>query len=300
MADDVSRLSEELARDPASLAFVPLGEALRRRGQLDLALRVAVRGLERHPHLADGHDLLARISADRGELQRAFDEWDMVLRLAGGHLGALRGMGFVCFQQGRLDDAERYLASAAEVDPDDEGIAQALATVRAARHPEADAPPAAESIPEPAAPEQRAVPESPVVAEAAEGTLSATSPPAHDPRYLFVPVLEDAEQTALLLDRDGLVLGGAYLDHEGSDVAQEVGAELSGVTDAARRATRHLALGDWTSIVFETEVAVVAMTPSTNDGLLVLATSRATPLGLVRRLLDRCADRARRWQGGRI
>ena len=74
----------------------------------------------------------------------------------------------------------------------------------------------------------------------------------------------------------------------------------AGVTDAARRATRHLSLGEWSSIVFETEVAVVAMTPSTNDGLLVLATSRATPLGLVRRLLDRCADRARRWQGGRI
>src|SRR3954469_12655989 len=141
MADDVSRLSDELARDPARLAFVPLGEALRRRGQLDLALRVAVRGLERHPHLADGHDLLARIAADRGELQRAFDEWDVVLRLAGGHLGALRGMGFICFQQGRLDEAEQYLASAMSVDPSDEGIAQALATVRAARHPEAEAQP---------------------------------------------------------------------------------------------------------------------------------------------------------------
>ena len=83
-------------------------------------------------------------------------------------------------------------------------------------------------------------------------------------------------------------------------MAQEVGAELSGVTDAARRATRHLALGDWTSIVFETEVAVVAMAPSPSDGLLVLATSRATPLGLVRRLLDRCSDRAKRWLGGRL
>ena len=26
---------------------------------------------------------------------------------------------------------------------------------------------------------------------------------------------------------------------------------------------------------------------------------RSTPLGLVRRLLDRCADHARRWMGGR-
>ena len=31
MVDDVRRLSEELARDPGSRVFVPLGEALRRR-----------------------------------------------------------------------------------------------------------------------------------------------------------------------------------------------------------------------------------------------------------------------------
>ena len=266
MVDDVSRLSDVLARDPASLVFVPLGEALRRQGQLDLALRVAVRGLERHPHLADGHDLLARIAVDRGELQRAFDEWDMVLRLADGHAGALRGMGFICFQQGRLDEAEQYLSAAAEASPGDEGLMQALANVRAVTVSDATAP---------------------------------VEPSSHDERFLFVGVLGDVDQTALLLDRDGLVLGGAYLDHEGNDVAQEVGAELSGVTDAARRATRHLELGDWSSIVFETEVAVVAMAPSPDDGLLVLATSRATPLGLVRRLLDRCAERAARWLGER-
>ena len=270
MADDVSRLSDELARDPASLVFVPLGEALRRQGQLDLAQRVAVRGLERHPHLAEGHDLLARIAADRGELQRAFDEWDMVLRLADGHVGALRGMGFICFQQGRLIEAEQYLSAAAAAAPADEGIGQALANVRAQMSPTSEV----EQVP--------------------------AADVSHDARFLFADVLSDTDQTALLLDRDGLVLGGAYLDLDGNDVAQEVGAELSGVTDAARRTTRHLALGDWSSIVFETEVAVVAMRPSSNDGLLVLATSRATPLGLVRRLLDKCAERARRWQGGRL
>lgn len=285
MVDDVSRLSDELARNPASLVFVPLGEALRRQGQLDLALRVAVRGLERHPHLADGHDLLARIAVDRGELQRAFDEWDMVLRLADGHAGALRGMGFICFQQGRLEEAERYLDAAAAAAPGDEGIVQALANVRAARSPAQPAPADTSHVEMPDVDEPRAAP--------------ASGAPLHDERFLFTDVLSDMDQTALLLDRDGLVLGGAYLDHEGNDVAQEVGAELSGVTDAARRATRHLALGDWSSIVFETEVAVVAMAPSPDDGLLLLATSRATPLGLVRRLLDRCAERAARWLGER-
>jgi predicted regulator of Ras-like GTPase activity (Roadblock/LC7/MglB family) len=273
MADQIRRLSDELARDPASMAFLPLGEALRRRGQTDLALKVALRGLERHPHNADAHDLLARIAVDEGDLQRAFDEWDMVLRFAPAHIGARKGMGFVCFQQGRLAQAEEYLAAAATRGDGDEQVASALEHVRAARREVAELPRDPSRLP--------------------AGTT-------HDPRFLFADVLSEAEQTALLLDRDGLVLAGAYVTWDGRDVGQEVGAELSGVTDAARRATRHLALGEWSSIVFETEVAVVAMTPSTNDGLLVLATSRATPLGLVRRLLDRCAERARRWQGGRI
>ena len=273
MADDVRRLSDELARDPGSRVFVPLGETLRRQGQHDLALKVTLRGLERHPHFADGHDLLARIAVDRGELERAFDEWDMVLRLAPGHLGAQKGLGFVCFQQGRLAEAEQYLSAARENGDRDEQVASALERVQQARREAAETP-------------------------RDPGRLPAGT--AHDPRFLFADVLTEAEQTALLLDREGLVLAGAYIAWDGRDVAQEVGAELSGVTDAARRATRHLALGEWTSIVFETEVAVVAMAPAEGDGLLVLATSRATPLGLVRRLLDRCTDRARRWLGGRL
>ena len=263
MSEEVRRMSDELARDASSRVFVGLGEALRRLRQTDLARTITLRGLERHPHLAEAHDLLARISVDSGELERAFDEWDMVLRLAPGHLGALKGMGFVCFRREQFAEAERYLGAAATVDPSDHEVASALQHVRAL----------------------------------SARTMSADTadPLAGDSRYVFVEDLPEEGQTALLLDRSGLVLAGAYVAWDGRDVAQAVGAELSGVTDAARRTTRHLALGDWTSIVFETDVAVVAMAPAAQDGLLVLATSRATPLGLVRRLLERCATTARRW-----
>jgi len=60
MADDIRALSAQLAQDPQSLVFLRLGEALRRKGQLEAALRVALNGLERHPHLADAHDLYAK------------------------------------------------------------------------------------------------------------------------------------------------------------------------------------------------------------------------------------------------
>src|SRR5215207_6048614 len=131
MSDDIRRWSDALARDPSSTVFLQLGEALRRQGDAEFALRVALRGLERHPHLAEAHDLLARIAADAGDLQRAFDEWDMVIRLAPGHAGALKGMGFVCYRQGALAAAERYLGEASERDPADASIATALAHVRA-------------------------------------------------------------------------------------------------------------------------------------------------------------------------
>jgi predicted regulator of Ras-like GTPase activity (Roadblock/LC7/MglB family)/predicted Zn-dependent protease len=271
MADDIRRWSDELARDPDSLVFLPLGETLRRQGQLDLALKIATRGLERHPHNPDAHDLLARIEVDRGELQRAFDEWDMVLRLTPGHLGAFKGMAFVRFQQGRTDEAQRYLERAAEHGGDAE-VAAALANLRGAR-------------------------------DAGRGTrengahpASRVPRPAHDdPRALFADILGEHEQTALLLDDQGLVLAGIYIGEDGTDVAAEVGAELSGVTESARRASKHLDIGEWRSIVLETEIATVTMAPSAADGLLVVAASKATPLGLVRRVLDRCLERARQW-----
>ncbi|HET7458992.1 MAG TPA: roadblock/LC7 domain-containing protein, partial [Gemmatimonadaceae bacterium] len=116
-----------------------------------------------------------------------------------------------------------------------------------------------------------------------------------DPRALFHDVLGDAQQTALLLDASGFVLAGSYPVEDGRDVAQDVGAELSGVSDEAARAMRHLDLGDWSSIVFETSVATVAMAPAPDGGLLLVAAARETPLGLVRRVLDRAGERARHW-----
>ena len=279
MADDVRRWSDELARDPASLVFLPLGETLRRQGQLDLALKIALRGLERHSHNVDAHDLLARIEVDRGELQRAFDEWDMVLRLAPNHTGALKGMAFVRFQQGNTNEAEQYLKRAAAHGGDAE-VAAALANLRDA----GPGPRGAWSSEESGA-------------AATRPAARIPRPTPRDPRALFADILGEHEQTALLLDDQGLVLAGLYASEDGSDVSAEVGAELSGVTDAARRATKHLAIGEWRSIVLETEVAIVTMAPSTGDGLLVVAASKATPLGLVRRVLDRCLDRARQWLG---
>src|SRR5437667_11073346 len=130
MADEIKTLSAELARDPHSLVFLRLGDLLRQRGQLDAAHRVALNGLERHPHLPDAHDLYARILADKRDYERAFDEWDMARRIAPGHMGALKGLAFLYFQVGDVQQAAAHLEAAQRVAPDDPGVAQALAMAR--------------------------------------------------------------------------------------------------------------------------------------------------------------------------
>ncbi|HXT47815.1 MAG TPA: tetratricopeptide repeat protein [Gemmatimonadaceae bacterium] len=276
MSEEIRRLSEELARDPSSLVFMQLGEALRRAGQLDLGLKVAHRGLERHAHNADAHDLLARIRVDRGELQEAFDEWDMVLRLAPSHVGARKGMGYVLFKQGKLSEAEAHLSTAATQDRGDSSIATALRMVRRLlRYAHVagnghDAP-------------------------GHDDLIAAQRRVEEEARELFADILGEGEHTALLLNADGLVAAGLYVTAEGEDVSQEVGAALTGVRDEALRAVRHLDLGAWRAVVYETDLATVALAPALDESMVLVAASHTVPLGFVRRVLDRCVQRATTW-----
>ena len=132
MADEFTRLWETVTRDPGDMAFLPLGEHLRRRGELESAARVAVNGLEKHPHLAAGHDLYARILTDMGDFEAAGEEWEQALEAEPQHTGAQKGLGFVRFREGNLYEALEYLENALATDPTDQTIVRALYAVRAA------------------------------------------------------------------------------------------------------------------------------------------------------------------------
>ncbi|MGH7457906.1 MAG: tetratricopeptide repeat protein [Longimicrobiaceae bacterium] len=84
----IRRWSEEVGRDPASLAFLPLAGAYRGQGRSEQALRLCLRGLERHPEHVGAHYLLGLLYRDRGEQTKAMDEWDIALRLDPDHAGA--------------------------------------------------------------------------------------------------------------------------------------------------------------------------------------------------------------------
>jgi predicted regulator of Ras-like GTPase activity (Roadblock/LC7/MglB family) len=274
MSEDVKTLSAELARDPQSLVFLRLGELLRQRRQFDAATRVAVHGLERHQHLADAHDLYARILADRHDYERAFDEWDMTLRIAPHHTGALKGLAFLYFKVGDLSQAESHLQAAYHAAPDDPSIVQAFAVIRGEAPPSGSRPPAEEPVAD---------------------SLPTAESIAPLPETRVFAGLEGAQEGLLLLDAAGLVLGGALKTPEGSDVTEAVAAYLAGVSQEAARTAKLLGLGEWRGLSAEGQSGHVHVGQPTPTSMLLVVRDRSVPLGRLGLLAQRAAQAARRW-----
>lgn len=275
MSDDIRALTAQLAADPSSLVFLPLGEALRRRGQLEAAQKVALTGLGRYPHLPDAHDLFARILVDRQDFERAFDEWDMTLRLDAQHAGALKGLGFLYYKAGDRENALRHLEAALVESPDDPSTRSAAARVRAELGTVAAVP--VEPAPAPPAAE-----------------------PAEEPgvRAAVFAGLEGAENGLLLVDTAGLRLGGGLRDGAGTDVADLVAAHLAGVSREAQRTVRLLGLGDWQAVVVEAPGGNGAVVPVSSESLLLVMRDGSVPMGRLHLLAERAARAARGWLEG--
>jgi tetratricopeptide (TPR) repeat protein len=280
MADDIRALSAQLAQDPQSLVFLRLGEALRRKGQLESATRVVMNGLERHPHLADAHDLYARILTDKHDYERAFDEWDMAVRIAPNHTGALKGLAFLYFKVGDIAQAEAHLEQARKVEPDDASIDQAIAMMHKGAAPPA---PTAESAPAPAP------------APSATAPTAPTAPTAAFDEARVFAGLEGANEGLLLVDGAGRVLGGALRDRSGADVTDSVAAYLAGVSQEAARTAKLLGLGAWNGLSAEGQHGNVHLAHPTPEALLLVVRERGTPLGRLAILAQRATAMARRW-----
>lgn len=278
MAEDIRALSAQLAQDPHSLVFLRLGEALRRKGQLDAALRVAMNGLERHPHLADAHDLYARVLTDKHDYERAFDEWDMAVRIAPHHTGALKGLAFLYFKVGDLAQAESHLEAARKVEPDDPSIAQAIAMMRSGASPPAPEATARHSPP----------------AAAASPAAPAPTAGGLDESRVFAG-LEGANEGLLLIDGAGRVLGGALKDRSGIDVTDAVAAYLAGVSQEAARTAKLLGLGAWSGLSAEGQQGNVHLSHPTPEALLLVVRDRGVPLGRLAVLAGRATGMAKRW-----
>jgi len=115
-------------------------------------------------------------------------------------------------------------------------------------------------------------------------------------KWAFADVIGEGDLTVLLLDGAGGVTAGIYLDSLGRDVSLEIGTALGAIGAEANQAMRHLPLGSWRSISCECEDANLAIAPSDEDGVIVVAAAPGIPIGFVRRVLDHAAQRVLTWR----
>jgi predicted regulator of Ras-like GTPase activity (Roadblock/LC7/MglB family) len=264
-AVQVRQWSEQVARDPGSLFFLPLAEAYRAHGLRDSALRLCLRGLEQHPNHVGAHYLLGLLYREGDDPVRALDEWDITLRLDPDHSRARRELGLLHAAREEWDAALRHLQASARRDPADTEVTTALALAYEHRFTPY---PIAEPI-RPAYDEQPSAP-----AAAAE-----RSGPFYD--LMRAPDLIGA----VLVDGQGLALAGEIRTETG-DRAAEVAAALRGISGDAEHAVRHLELGAWNSMLLESAHTVVHLTPA-GDALLAVAAPRTQPAGWTIRLASR-------------
>lgn len=269
MSDDIRTLTTRLAEEPNSLAFLELAEALRRRGQLDSAYKVARGGLSRYPALADAHDLMARILGDQGDLAGAFDAWAEALRLDPMRIGALKGIAFLYFRAGDVPAALEHLRRAADIDPDDESIAQAIERVRGA-------------APSPTA-------EVPVTVLSSDAPVDRAAPASGNGH---------GQNGVLLVDGKGLRLNGSLRGPNNEDVGDRVAAELAGVSKEASRTTKLLGLGGWHAIAVEAPDGNLFLVAPTPDTLLLTVRESSLPMARLGLIAERAARDAREWLGG--
>lgn len=308
MSDDIRTLTTRLAEEPTSLAFLELADALRRRGQLEAAAKVARGGLGRYPGLADAHDLMARILSDQGDLAGAFDAWADALRLDPMRTSALKGIAFLYFRAGDAVAAIDHLQRAAEADPDDLSIAQALARVR--RESRAMAPDlagepvpaaAADAVADLAADPSRAAesghqPAVPAEAPAAAIAGARPEPPQGERPDTGSPFADlEGGHSLVLVDANGLRLAGSLPAPDGVDAGDRVAAQLAGVSREAGRATRLLGLGAWQTITVEAPDAHFVLVRPTGETVLLAAREPSLPMGRVALVAERAARVAKTW-----
>jgi tetratricopeptide (TPR) repeat protein len=281
VTDDIKTLTARVAEEPSSLAFLELGEALRRRGQLDAAYKVARGGLSRYPALADAHDLLGRILGDQGDLAGAFDAWADALRFDPMRIGALKGIAFLYFRAGDVAAALDHLRRAAEIDPDDASIIQAIERIRSS----AGGTGASETTPEP-------VPSELVPAAAASD---------HEPSSPAAALVAEpgsngqGEYGVMLVDGNGLRLNGTLVSPGGEDVGDRVAAELAGVSKEAARTSRLLGLGTWQTIAVESPEGNLYLVPPTPETMLLTVRDPSLPMARLGLIAERAAREARAW-----
>jgi predicted regulator of Ras-like GTPase activity (Roadblock/LC7/MglB family) len=187
-------------------------------------------------------------------------------------IGALKGIAFLYFRAGDVPAALEHLGRAAEIDPDDPTIIQAIERVRSSAAPSSTGE----------------------VGSAAAGAADEAT--GQDPEPVPGPALNGyGEHGVMLVDSKGLRLNGTLLSPAHDDVGDRVAAELAGVSKEATRTSRLLGLGTWEAIAVESPEGNLYLVAPTPDTMLLTVREASLPMARLGLIAERAARDARAW-----
>ncbi len=131
MVDDLQSLMERYKRGTDSRVFAPLADAYRKNGEVDRAIEILEKGLERYPAYASAHVILGKCFYDKGATERAKGEFLRVLELDAENMVALKFMGDILLAEDRHAQAVEYYRKILAIDPTNDAIARALKEMEA-------------------------------------------------------------------------------------------------------------------------------------------------------------------------
>lgn len=249
----LQELSEEVATNPNSTAFVELASAYRERGDTERAMRLCLRGLQRHPTHVEAHFELGRIYEARGERELALDEWGVVRQLAPDHLATRLVLVRLYLEEGRQIEADLELKEAERIAPDDRAVAE----LRAQR--------------------------SKTLRDKGEGKDTS-----REGAFRSLQAEHPGTLGVLLIDADGQVIEGHMSAENGAPEAG-AGIHLVSARAEAERVASYLDLGELTGMVVESATARLTISPVGRD-VIIVATRSDLPAGQAARVVQRAWD----------
>ena len=131
MNDELQNLIERYNRARDSRLFAPLADAYRKNGEVDKAIEILERGLEKMPQYASAHVILGKCYYDKGATERAKAEFRRVLELDGENLVALKFMGDILLAEDKRAEAAEFYRRILAIDATNTEVARALKEMEA-------------------------------------------------------------------------------------------------------------------------------------------------------------------------
>lgn len=113
----VESLAERLQNNPYSLAFSRLADHYRKAGDIDQAIDVCAKGLERHPDCITGHIVLGRCYLEQKRLENAVSAFMNVCRMDRRNITAIKMLADIFMRQGLSEKAGDLYSLLLKIDP---------------------------------------------------------------------------------------------------------------------------------------------------------------------------------------